>query len=252
MNCRQSSFGRGSLGFTLIELLTVIAIIGILVGILVPVTQAVRASARRATCQNNLRQVMLSVLDHEILNGRFPKADNDSGGSLFVELLPHFDQKFLYERSVAELETDQSYRDRLIELSTYPIDVLFCPSSTDSERMTNVANQGDYSTDYYGITGPVGSANSSDRQSTYTYRSLDPVPVGGNVALGGMFAPDAAGRFTIGRGTKDALDGAANTLAVGEISRFSLTSTGAPIPARRLVRWCGIQLIGYRCWLTLR
>ncbi len=44
-------------GFTLIELLTVIAIIGILAAILIPVVQSVRASARAAICGSNLRQV---------------------------------------------------------------------------------------------------------------------------------------------------------------------------------------------------
>lgn len=44
-------------GFTLIELLTVIAIIGILAAILIPVVGTVRAKARQATCSSNLRQI---------------------------------------------------------------------------------------------------------------------------------------------------------------------------------------------------
>lgn len=55
--------------FTLIELLTVIAIIGILAAILIPVVGAVRENARAATCSSNLRQIghgiHLYAEDHE-------------------------------------------------------------------------------------------------------------------------------------------------------------------------------------------
>ena len=43
--------------FTLIELLTVIAIIGILAAIIIPVVGKVRSSARNAQCLSNLRQI---------------------------------------------------------------------------------------------------------------------------------------------------------------------------------------------------
>jgi type II secretory pathway pseudopilin PulG len=88
-------------------LLVVIAIIGLLIGMLLPAVQKVRAAAARTTCKNNLKQLALAThlfLDTENrfpygqFEGPFGAGPDSRAWSLWARLLPQLEQENLYRQ----------------------------------------------------------------------------------------------------------------------------------------------------------
>src|SRR5262249_46673178 len=83
------------------ELLVVIAIIAVLVGLLMPAVQSARSAARRAQCQNNLKQIGLAVTNYLSQRNVLPMSAVAGLGhgvnqSCFALILPPLEQQPLY------------------------------------------------------------------------------------------------------------------------------------------------------------
>lgn len=102
---------RRATGFTLIELLVVIAIIAILASILFPVFARARENARRASCQNNLKQIALGFTqyaqDYDGLLPYYPY-DGDESPSVMGKVYPYVKSSQVFRCPSSNLESANS------------------------------------------------------------------------------------------------------------------------------------------------
>ncbi|MEI6033298.1 MAG: type II secretion system protein [Verrucomicrobiae bacterium] len=82
---------RKSSAFTLIELLIVIAIIGILMGLLFPAVNGAIDAARKAQAKNDVTQIATAVIAYETEYGKLPLSSSTSVDSALVNVLAGID-----------------------------------------------------------------------------------------------------------------------------------------------------------------
>ena len=210
-------------GFTLVELLIVIAIIGILIGLVLPAVQAARESARRIQCSNSLKQVGLALQSYHDSSRAFPPgyiSELDSAGNEIGPgwgwasmVLPQLEESPLFEQISfsSPIEDDVN---RFVRVQSVP--TLRCPS--DSAPDMWMTRRRDLSSgDLRGDICEVASAN-----YVGVFGTTEP-GVGGD----GIFSRNVSVRFG------DIRDGTSTTLMAGERS-FRLgeaTWTGAVVGA---------------------
>jgi type II secretory pathway pseudopilin PulG len=180
-------------------LLVVIAIIALLIGLLLPAVQRVRAAAARAQCQSNLKQLALAVHSYHDSQDRLPPgvAQPDRDGrwtTLFVELLPHLEQSALYQRWNG---TSPSLNYGGVGTpAAIPLKVMTCPMLPDAGNPLPVGS---------GFRGVGAYGGNGGRVSFPSTRATDD----------GLFGYSTASRPSRIRLT-DITDGTSTTLMLGE------------------------------------
>jgi len=143
----------------------VIAIIGILVGLLLPAVQAAREAGRRSACLNNLKQMGLAMVNYESAKGRFPAGNyqvevySDVAGaySFALPILPYLEYQSQYDQILAYAADTTITNPTLRNAANNPytnggrrIEAFSCPSDSapiarakNLQRLNYLANWGD-------------------------------------------------------------------------------------------------------------
>lgn len=230
--------------FTLVELLVVIAIIGVLIALLLPAVQAARESARRMSCSDNVKNIVLATHNyHDNWKTLPPGAYGAVRHSWAVLIFPFIEQTPLYatiniKRNYNDNTKDAGFeRGNVDVMNNLRIKVYTCPSDGD---VTSTYNQYKHH-NYVVCAGNAAIANPDGGSLTTFWTNVPfrstPPETDDVVALGGMYAMGSASQGYCVKMT-EVSDGTSNTLAFGEtVQGFWDKSDGATNDLRGLIWW---------------
>jgi prepilin-type N-terminal cleavage/methylation domain-containing protein/prepilin-type processing-associated H-X9-DG protein len=218
MNCRINS----RRAFTLIELLVVIAIIALLMALLLPAVQKVRAAADKMRCQNNVKQIGIAL--HHFHNdfGVFPASGwtvagpgNPAGKYVGWRalILPYIEQdniRRLYDLNVHWWEEPN------VSLGGMEVRIYMCPSTADRLVVTSAVAKPPRPA----MNFPVPLAPADYEAIMGVNPAVDPI----------LYATPDSNRGVMWRNSMNALghlyDGSANTIMVIECAGRPLVYRG--------------------------
>lgn len=149
-------------GLTLTELLLIIAILGVLIGLLLPAVQCVRGTAMRTHCANNLRQIGLALhLYHDSQRSLPPGMSYREGNDPYpfmswnTRLLPFLEQQSLWMRAEEAFAQDKNFLDNPPHTNLATVLPIFsCPADPQTANIMRLKSDRTVAfTDYLGVEG---------------------------------------------------------------------------------------------------
>jgi prepilin-type N-terminal cleavage/methylation domain-containing protein len=116
--------------FTLVELIVVMAIIGLIAGLLLPAVQMAREASRRANCLSNLRNIGLGVDNHVSAKRQIPIGNellSTTEHSWASQILPYIEEKNVFQRIDFEKNWNDPTTNALINGEN--VALFRCPSA---------------------------------------------------------------------------------------------------------------------------